>query len=277
MRAPRLALGILAAALAASCVVAGGHGIAGYTAARTLYRVTTEPYGTLVVLPLVVHERESVAKVDTRPDWPAFVRDALVRHLGLASVTATGSSAENVAGRVVAEVVEKNLVERTGTLEADLLARAPDALKVFGAWRAKTMELSPDRWAEKYAEFAKRFPDNPAAELARRRADVLATPAPPVELPILRAAAAAAGATHVLVPARLAWVTDLYVRGGVKHRALEATLEVLVWSARSELVVWRGHGVFETSPDFDEPAPGKYFDESVDRAAKNVVGELLAK
>jgi hypothetical protein len=277
MRASRLAPLALAAALTASCVVAGGHGIAGYTSSRTLYRAATEPFGALVVLPLVVHDREPVAKVDTRPDWPAFVRDTLVRYLVASGATATGSSAENVAGRSVAEVVEKNLVDRTGALETDLAARAPDALKVFNAWRTKTMELAPDRWAEKYAEFATRFADNPSAELARRRADWLATPAPVAELPILRAAAAAAGATHVVIPARLAWVTDLYVRGGVKHRALDATLELLVWSARSELVVWRGHGVFETNPDFDEPAPGKYLDESVDRAAKNAVGELLAK
>mgnify|MGYP003428725266 CR=1 FL=1 len=38
------------------------------------------------------------------------------------------------------------------------------------------MELPPDRWQEKYKEFAKRFADNPFAEVARRRADLLAIP-----------------------------------------------------------------------------------------------------
>lgn len=280
------AVGLTAAAVAQvgagglGCVMAtGSNRAASYTPAHTSYRASAGALRLekVAVLPLVVHEREVIKKIDARSDWPERTRDALARQLAAAGVAVAASGAAGVAGRDVAEVVEKNLVELGGTEEADLTAAAPEARKVFDAWRRKVMELSPERWADKYAEFATRFADNPFAALGRHRADLLAAPMPFAELGTLRAAAAAAGASHVAIPARLAWKTDPYVSAGVKHRTLDATLEVEIWSLAGETVVWRGHGVFKTTPRFDEPNNAPYLDEALDGAARNLVTELLGK
>jgi len=262
------------------CVMAtGGNRAASYTPAHTSFRAPGEALRLekVAVLPLVVHEHDVIKKIDARLDWPERTRDAIVRNLAAAGVAVAGSSAAGVSGRDVAEVAERNLAALCGTQEADLTASAPEARKVFDAWRRKVMELSPERWADKYAEFATRFADNPFAALGRHRADLLGSPLPLAELGTLRAEAAAAGASHVAIPARLAWKTDPYVSAGVKHRTLDATLEVEIWSARDEKVVWRGHGVFKTTPLFDEPNNAPFLDESLEGAARNLVTELLRK